>query len=225
MSKAVKTRAQWAAEICAAHKQSIEGILKMGRTLIAAKDALEHGSFQKMIDHDLPFDASTAQRLMKIARDPRIANAARVQLLPMAWGTLYELTKLPDAAFAAAVESGAITPQTTRAEASQLVRIQVSESRPAYKLPTVGFGKTATVAAPRYIPNAVQTPSRIVTLPRSEAARAVSGVAIAEIERLVGELAMAMTRGDVRADDVFKGRIRVVAERLLDLVEEVQTIN
>ena len=80
MSKAVKTRAQWAAEICAAHKQSIEGILKMGRALIAAKDALEHGSFQKMIDHDLPFDASTAQRLMKIARDPRTAKAAHVQL-------------------------------------------------------------------------------------------------------------------------------------------------
>src|SRR5437763_1377640 len=118
MSKAVKTRAQWAAEINAAHKQSIEGVMKIGRTLIAAKKALEHGAFQKMIAADLPFDASTAQRLMKIARDPRLRKAAHGQLLPASWRTLYELTKLPDATFAQAVSAGAINPQTTRAQAS-----------------------------------------------------------------------------------------------------------
>ena len=140
----------------------------------------------------------------------------------MAWGTLYELTKLPDAAFERALGSGAINRQTTRAEVSEIVRIQVSESRPAFNL------QTATVAVPRITAdrvNDVQTPSRIVTLARSEAARVVSAAAISEIERLVGGLAMAMSRGDVRADDVFKGRIRVVAERLLGLVEDVQTIN
>ena len=36
MRKAVKTRAQWAAEIRSLHKQAIDGVLKIGRTLIAA---------------------------------------------------------------------------------------------------------------------------------------------------------------------------------------------
>ena len=105
---AEKTRAQWAADICNIHKQTIEGIFKMGDMLIAAKDELPHGEFTAMIDGDLPFDASTAQRLMKIALDPRLRKAARVQVLPMAWGTLYEMTKLSDTRFEQAVALGFI---------------------------------------------------------------------------------------------------------------------
>ncbi|WP_080672174.1 DUF3102 domain-containing protein [Bradyrhizobium japonicum] len=87
MSKSVsKTRAQWAKEICAAHHKSIENVLQIGRTLTAAKKALPYGEFENMIATDLPFEPATAQRLMKIARDPRIAKAARAQLLPIAWG-------------------------------------------------------------------------------------------------------------------------------------------
>ena len=126
--KAVKTCAQWAAEIRAAHKQSIEGILKMGRTLIAAKKALDkHGAFEKMIENDLPFDASTAQRLMKIARDPRLRKAAHGQLLPGSWRTLYELTKLSDETFERAVSSGAINPAMTREQAVRYVTVPVTE--------------------------------------------------------------------------------------------------
>lgn len=115
-----KTRSEWAAEIVVAYKQSIESILKIGNTLIAAKDALDHGQFLEMIEHDLPFEASTAERLMKIARDPRITKAAHVQLLPMAWSTLYELTKVENAVFEQAVSSGGINPKMTRTEAVQL---------------------------------------------------------------------------------------------------------
>ena len=71
-----KTRAQWAAEIIAAHKQSVESILKIGHTLIAAKKALAHGEFLKMIEHDLPFDASTAQRLFLFGVCRGVASAA-----------------------------------------------------------------------------------------------------------------------------------------------------
>ncbi|MGZ5228033.1 MAG: DUF3102 domain-containing protein [Burkholderiales bacterium] len=233
MSKAVKTRAQWAAEIRAAHKQSIEGILKMGRTLIAAKKALEHGAFQKMIDHDLPFDASTAQRLMKIGRDPRIANAARVQLLPMAWGTLYELTKLPGAEFKQAVASGAINPAMTR-EQARTVRVNVSHRdvviaapytvRPIYR----NAGPTVTEQDDeppmRLVASATQAePITDVPLPPPD----VTSLALAQIERLVGVLAMAVERGDVRVDIVFEGRARAVADRLLSMIadDERRAIN
>ena len=117
MAKAIrksKTRAQWAAEIRAAHTKSVAAILKLGLTLTAAKKALPHGEWLAMIKNDLPFTASVAQRLMKIAADPKLANAARAQLLPPAWGTLYELSKLPSEIFAKAAATGAIHPKMTR---------------------------------------------------------------------------------------------------------------
>jgi hypothetical protein len=120
-TKAVKkTRIQWAAVIRAAHTTTVEAILKLGRALTDAKGELEHGEFLAMIKTDLPFDASTAQRLMKIASDPRLQKPHTAQLLPASWGTLYELTKLPDAQFEQAVATGAIRPSMTRADVSTL---------------------------------------------------------------------------------------------------------
>ena len=46
----------------------------------------------------------------------RLQNLHTVQLLPAAWGTIYELTKLPDETLEQAVTEGAITSRTTRAE-------------------------------------------------------------------------------------------------------------
>ena len=89
--------------------------------LSAAKKALPHGEFLKMIDHDLPFTASTAQRLMKIAADPKISNPAHAQLLPPSWATLYTLTKVPVGAFEQAAASGVIRSTMTREDASKLV--------------------------------------------------------------------------------------------------------
>src|SRR6516225_6239229 len=99
MTDIVKTTAQWADEIKAEYGQTVESYIKLGRKLIAAKDALGHGEFEIMIEADLPFESSTAQRLMSIARHPMVSNPAHVQLMPPSWGTMYELTKLPDKAF------------------------------------------------------------------------------------------------------------------------------
>jgi hypothetical protein len=124
MSKAVRqNRSHWAANIRAAHKQTVAAFLTTGRVLIAAKKALPHGTFLEMISRDLPFTASTAQRLMKIAGDPKMRRSA--QLLPSSWPTLYELTKLPDAAFKQAVTSGSINSTMTRQQARS-VRFTVS---------------------------------------------------------------------------------------------------
>jgi len=75
-------------------QSSLAGILECGRLLLAAKDELPHGEFLAMVESDLPFGASTAQMLMKIARDPRLTNTDHGQHLPPSWRTLYELTKL-----------------------------------------------------------------------------------------------------------------------------------
>jgi hypothetical protein len=119
----------WAARIAACWRASVESIIEVGRLLIAAKNALPHGSFGEMIDGNLPFTASTAQRLMTIAGDQRLSNPAHVQHLPPSWGTLYELTKLPDEEFDAKIKDGTIRPDMMRRDLTH-VRPARRESLP-----------------------------------------------------------------------------------------------
>lgn len=109
----------WASRICAYWRASVEAIIEVGRLLADAKKALPRGDFGTMIESSLPFTASTAQRLMAIAADPKLSNAAHVQHLPPAWGTLYELTKLTDQQFETAIADGLIRPDMERSSISQ----------------------------------------------------------------------------------------------------------
>ena len=202
------------------HKQTVEGIFEIGRMLIAAKRALVHGEFERMIDRDLPFDASTAQRLMKIARDPRLRKAARVQVLPLAWGTLYELTKLCDTHFEQAVASGAINSQTTRDDVRSLRGNVVAASRTTVERPTISL--------PFY--NRDVAPMRSLTLYGSSKApdhqppvlTVLPGIAalqmLRQIEHLVDELKAEVERGEVKVDAAFSLRIQSISDRLLATV-------
>jgi hypothetical protein len=113
MSRTTRTtttaHSTWAKKICAAWQDSVRSIIKCGELLISAKDDLKgkHGEFGRMIENELPFLSSTAQRLMAIARDRRLTNPAHMQLLPPSWDTLYELTKLDDEKFAELCEHAA----------------------------------------------------------------------------------------------------------------------
>jgi hypothetical protein len=107
-------RTQWAARISAAWQQSVTSIIETGRLLTEAKTALDHGEWLPMVESDLPFQRNTAQRLMKIAADSRLANRAHVPLLPPSWGTLYELTKLDDDTFDQKLRDGTINPEMQR---------------------------------------------------------------------------------------------------------------
>jgi hypothetical protein len=238
------SRAQWAAEIIAAHKQgieahkqSLEAILKMGRSLTAAKHALPHGEFQKMIEHNLPFTSSTAERLMKIARDPRIRKAARAQLLPVAWGALYELAQLPDAAFKRAIESRAIHPAMTR-EQARTVRFKITQEDARTVVPRyVTHDATPTrVAVPRYVTRDSQPEPRLGSVRRTwdtDVSSTISSIeaTISQIERLVNDLVTTSERGERQVNDstiginygevsvdAFGDRIRAVVKQLLTLI-------
>lgn len=117
-----RTRAQMVTAIKSAWNASIKNLLGAGQRLVDAKEALEHGEFTEMIEQDLPFSPRHAQRLMAIARDPRLAKATRVsdfvEQFPTDVGTLYELTRLDDADFSAGVKAGWICPDTDRQEIS-----------------------------------------------------------------------------------------------------------
>ena len=111
-----RTRAEWAEHITEAWRASLAEVLATGQRLIEAKGALPHGEFGAMIEQDLPFGASTGRRLMAIAKDKRLSDRAHVHVLPPAWGTLYELTKLSDDDFKRAAADGVIRPDVERGE-------------------------------------------------------------------------------------------------------------
>jgi hypothetical protein len=213
MSKAVRklrTRAQWAARIRAAHKETVEAILKLGRMLSAAKEGpkkLPHGEFLKMIETDLPFTASTAQRLMKIAADPKIANAARAQHLPPHWGALYELTKVPEHTFDEAMATGVVNPKMTREDAKAINIVTVS------KPPEISHVNIVVRESPqRSLPSSVriappETPS--VTL-------------LEKLERLETAVANLTQEAQQYGGITTKveGRIRVAAHKLLSVLDD-----
>src|ERR1700721_2968960 len=112
----------WANHITTCWRASFEGILETGHLLIAAKEALEHGEFGRMIESDLPFKANTAQRLMAISRDEWISNPAHAPLLPPVWSTLYEMTKLDHEQLDKAAADGVIRREMERREITQRVK-------------------------------------------------------------------------------------------------------
>jgi hypothetical protein len=111
-----RSRAQWVERIAEAWRASVAAIIETGRLLNEAKDELAHGEWLAMIENDLPFGPRTAQRLMAIAGDERLTNPTHVSHLPPSWGTLYELSKLDDAAFESGVSDGTIHAGMTRGE-------------------------------------------------------------------------------------------------------------
>ena len=113
----------WADKICSAWQKCTESIIATGKLLVEAKDVLPYGSFEAMVKLKLPFDVRTAQMLMKIAGHPVISNAKHVSLLPPSWGTLYELSRLPEQFLIEKIEDGGITPRMARKDAITLVAI------------------------------------------------------------------------------------------------------
>lgn len=117
----------WAPRINAEWRKSVQGIVNVGRELMAAREACEHGEFSRLFKgHDnpvtepLPFTIHTADRLMMIAARPAIADCAHAHNLPQSWATLHELAHLPDERIVAGIEAGEITPEMTRSQAVAL---------------------------------------------------------------------------------------------------------
>jgi len=119
----------WADRINACWRATFQGVLEAGRLLNAAKTALEHGEFQKMLESQLQFQPRTAQRLMAIAADERITNATHASHLPTAWTTLYEITTLDDDQFEKALDDGVIRPDMERSEIAQIVKKEKRTTR------------------------------------------------------------------------------------------------
>jgi hypothetical protein len=114
------TRAQHVGLITDCWRKTVEGIFATGRALIAAKADLPHGEFLKMIDNDLPFGGSMAEKLMAIARNQVLSNPEHIPSLPASWSILYALSLVGDSMLRAAIESGVVHPAMGVREAVRL---------------------------------------------------------------------------------------------------------
>ncbi|HIJ83542.1 MAG: dmnA [Magnetococcales bacterium] len=151
-----RTRRNYVAQIETSWQKSIDGIFEVGRLLNEAKKRIDHGKFVEMIYNDLPFSDSTAVKLMKVAKDQRLAalmQAAKAlpapdgeaaaqqeyfhvmpkRVLPASWGTLYELTQLTDAQFKYALEEGFIHASLERRDAIRLKDLSPSNRNPTVR--------------------------------------------------------------------------------------------
>jgi hypothetical protein len=100
----------WVDLINAAWRMAATAYIDIGKMLIDSKAAVKHGEWIDLLGK-LDFDKRTAQKLMEIARDERLAKASTLTLLPQHWTTLYALTRLGDDEFERALSVGGITKQ------------------------------------------------------------------------------------------------------------------
>lgn len=119
-------RQKWVERIAKAWRGQLPSIFETGNLLEAAKDELAYGEWGKMIKDELPFDRTTAHRLITIASDEKLRDVAHAQHLPVSWMTLYELTKLTPDQLVAGIKSGAINPRMERKEVKALREVQTT---------------------------------------------------------------------------------------------------
>lgn len=99
-----------------------ERTLKIGIMLLEAKADLPHGEFFKMVESELPFGTSAANKLMAVAANPVLANPEHVPHLPPSWGTLYELSRIPAEKLEKAIKSGKVHAGLERHEVVDVAR-------------------------------------------------------------------------------------------------------
>jgi hypothetical protein len=134
--------------IAGAWGKQVESIIETGQCLIDAKEELDHGAFEAMVQSKLPFVPNTARRLKIIAEHEIISNRAHAHALPASWMTLYELTKLPPEILIAKLKDGSIHPK--------LERKDVRAMRPGAKDKPTPPTREELIAAIQKNPNANQ---------------------------------------------------------------------
>lgn len=161
--------AAWADRIRPHLEQAVESILAAGVELVKAKDELPHGQFTPLLA-DLGMAPRVAQKFMAIARSAVLGNATLGSHLPTGLTVLYELTRVPDEALEAAIESGEVNPSTTRAEAAALHEPPLTDEeqdRLAALEATIAAGLAAEAAA-------VSTATAMAAIAAEDDARALA---------------------------------------------------
>jgi Protein of unknown function (DUF3102) len=117
----LRTRANFAEAIRGVWVEAEENFSAIGRYLNHAKSVLNHGEFMGMIETDLPFRYSTANRLMKVAA-ALDAGALPADRLPPSYATVYELLTLSERERQQAIDEGIVRPDMQRKDITEFRR-------------------------------------------------------------------------------------------------------
>jgi len=114
----------WTPRIRAAIHKSFAGTMETGRLLREAKDAVDHGEWLPLL-RGVGLHPRTAPMWMRIAVNPRFANASRDSLLPAYPGALDAISRLPEDVYQRLLAEGVINPTVSKAAIKeQLDRLQ-----------------------------------------------------------------------------------------------------
>jgi hypothetical protein len=116
-------RKEHAARINEAWRKGVDTVIETGLRIIDARDGLGHGEYIAMIENDLHFKRSTAFQFVAIASNKTLSNVQRIEHLPAAAGTLYDLTVIANRGYdlEVGIASGAIHPKMERKDVKALL--------------------------------------------------------------------------------------------------------
>ena len=86
----------WANQIKQCLARTVGDIVQVGTLLLAAKKALPHGGYVKMVKGNLPFNVRQAQNYTLIARNAVLSNAQNAAFLPRSVNQLSLIARLRD---------------------------------------------------------------------------------------------------------------------------------
>jgi hypothetical protein len=115
----------WAEVITQAWRETVGGILGVGQLLAQARGQLQDGDWGRLTGRSarksmLPFGTRTAERLINVFNDLRIATHA--SHMPPYWMTLYAIHKLTDKEFDDALDDGVVHPECERKDIRDFLR-------------------------------------------------------------------------------------------------------
>lgn len=114
-------REDYISEISRLWTTAQENFLTIGRYLNRAKETLEWGEFEAMIDRELPFSASVARKFRAVAT---LADSGAIPsgLLPRSYSVAYEVCTLTDEERSMAIAAGVVRPEARREEVAAFKR-------------------------------------------------------------------------------------------------------
>ncbi|MBF0368561.1 MAG: hypothetical protein HQL52_03800 [Magnetococcales bacterium] len=122
------------------HGSSVAGVIEAGKVLIRVKKNTKFGHYLPLVEA-LGISNTTAQRYIKVAKDPRLSNAAIWPHLPQGLRILYEISKLKDPQFQQGLATNQITPHMEHKDVERLRRGEQKPSPPPE-------GPTKTIQTP-----------------------------------------------------------------------------
>jgi hypothetical protein len=104
---------EWVRGIRLRQRRTVAAVVDLGKYLIKCKAALAHGQWTQALEL-AEISLRVAEMFMTIASDPVLANPSNHSALPLAYNTLYDLSKLQAETLEDGITTGWVNPSLTQ---------------------------------------------------------------------------------------------------------------